>query len=379
MEPDLALLDWLKPFLPLLGPEKRRAICPLYVAALIDPDKTALTAATAGDRYDRLHHFISSGVWDHRSLCDELARQADHQAGGPDAVLVVDDVHLPKTGRHAVGAAPRRLTPTGAPVNCQTLVALTLVRGDRAVPVGLRLMLPEAWLEDTDRLDKAEVPDVYRRPQSGPDIALEEIDRLIALGAGFGLVLAGSDYGASTAFRQGLRARRLTSIVGVPATLSVWPVADDARPFDPTPMTTAAALLRQARWTSDGAGSHAFARVRVGDDDGLRPSGRDRSGRPAGEAIWLIGTTAASGECHYHLADAAETSRPEALVATLSSRLASERATARMRDDLGLERFEARSWQGLHRHFLMTMMACAYLQHRSLAPPPHAIPLKAQG
>jgi SRSO17 transposase len=50
-----------------------------------------------------------------------------------------------------------------------------------------------------------------------------------------------------------------------------------------------------------------------------------------------------------------------------------------MRDDLGLERFEARSWQGLHRHFLMTMMACAYLQHRSLALPPHAIPLKAQG
>ncbi|MDH8085342.1 IS701 family transposase, partial [Klebsiella pneumoniae] len=33
----------------------------------------------------------------------------------------------------------------------------------------------------------------------------------------------------------------------------------------------------------------------------------------------------------------------------------------------GLDHFEGRSWQGLHRHALMTMIAYAFLQHRRLA------------
>jgi hypothetical protein len=33
---------------------------------------------------------------------------------------------------------------------------------------------------------------------------------------------------------------------------------------------------------------------------------------------------------------------------------------------LGLDHFEGRSWQGLHRHALMTMIAYAFLQHRHL-------------
>ena len=38
-----------------------------------------------------------------------------------------------------------------------------------------------------------------------------------------------------------------------------------------------------------------------------------------------------------------------------------------MKEELGLDHFEGRSWQGLHRHALMTMIAYAFLQHRPLA------------
>jgi SRSO17 transposase len=38
-----------------------------------------------------------------------------------------------------------------------------------------------------------------------------------------------------------------------------------------------------------------------------------------------------------------------------------------MKEELGLDHFERRSWQGLHRHALMTMIAYAFLQHRRLA------------
>ena len=38
-----------------------------------------------------------------------------------------------------------------------------------------------------------------------------------------------------------------------------------------------------------------------------------------------------------------------------------------MKEELGLDHFEGRSWQGLHRHALMIMIAYAFLQNRRLA------------
>ena len=37
-----------------------------------------------------------------------------------------------------------------------------------------------------------------------------------------------------------------------------------------------------------------------------------------------------------------------------------------MKEELGLDHFEGRSWIGLHRHALMTMIAFAFLQHLRL-------------
>ena len=43
-----------------------------------------------------------------------------------------------------------------------------------------------------------------------------------------------------------------------------------------------------------------------------------------------------------------------------------EQAHQQLKEGLGLDHFEGRSWQGLHRHALMTMIAYAFLQHRRL-------------
>jgi hypothetical protein len=43
-----------------------------------------------------------------------------------------------------------------------------------------------------------------------------------------------------------------------------------------------------------------------------------------------------------------------------------EQAHQQLKEELGLDHFEGRSWQGLHRHALMTMIAYAFLQHRRL-------------
>ena len=51
-------------------------------------------------------------------------------------------------------------------------------------------------------------------------------------------------------------------------------------------------------------------------------------------------------------------------IATGSSHF--EQAHQQLKEELGLDHFEGRSWQGLHRHALMTMIAYAFLQYRRL-------------
>jgi len=111
-ELDVALANWLKPFDEKLGHKRRRQMCPVYVSGLIGPGYRKsfepMTERLAPDHYDRLHHFISDGVWGAGPLGRELAVQADKIVEASDAFLVIDNTGLPKKGDHSVGVAPPR-------------------------------------------------------------------------------------------------------------------------------------------------------------------------------------------------------------------------------------------------------------------------------
>ncbi|MGY3408139.1 SRSO17 transposase [Bradyrhizobium sp. GM5.1] len=219
---------WLMPFLDRLGHKTRQRMCPLYVAGLIGPgDRKSIQPMAerlATSNYDQLHHFIADGVWDATPLETELLNQADRLVGGRDAVLVIDDTSLPKKGERSVGVAAQYASALGKTANCQTLVSLTLARGEVPVMVALRLFLPDSWTSDMPRLKRARVPVEHRTPRSKPEIALAEIDRAMAANIRFGCVLADAGYGLSAPFRQGLTERGLAWAVGIPRHQKVYPV-----------------------------------------------------------------------------------------------------------------------------------------------------------
>src|SRR2546422_10741659 len=153
---------WLKPFLDRLGHKARRQMCPLYVSGLIGPgDRKSIQPMAkrlALGECDQLHHFIAAGVWDAAPVETELLIQADRLVGGDDAVLVIDDTAIPKKGTHSVEVAAQYASALGKTANCQTLVSLTLARGEVPVMLGLRLFLPESWTSNQARLKRAGVP-----------------------------------------------------------------------------------------------------------------------------------------------------------------------------------------------------------------------------
>ena len=159
-------------------------------------------AARVGDvGYDQLHHFVAAGAWDSVPLEAALLKEADRLVGGRAAFLVIDDTALPKKGQHSVGVAPQYASSLGKTSNCQSLVSVTLASREVPVMVGLRLFLPETWTDNPTRMTRARVPKNRQVALTKPEIAIEEIDRVIASGARFGCVLADAGYGSSSAFR----------------------------------------------------------------------------------------------------------------------------------------------------------------------------------
>jgi SRSO17 transposase len=86
-----------------------------------------------------------------------------------------------------------------------------------------------------------------------------------------------------------------------------------------------------------------------------------------GEEAWLVGERRASGERKYYLSNLPADAELKTLAAAIKARWVCEQAHQQLKEELGLDHFEGRSWHGLHRHALMTMIAYAYLQTRRLA------------
>src|SRR3954463_15606537 len=218
---------FLEPFLDRLGHKARRQMCPAYVAGLIGSgDRKSIQPMAARDGqvgYDQLHHFIASGVWDAAPLEKVLLAEADKMVGSDDAWLIIDDTALPKKGERSVGVAPQYASALGKTANCQSLVSVTLASREVPVMVGLRLFLPETWTNDPERMRRAHVPKDRQIALTKPEIAIEEIDRVIASGVRFGCVLADAGYGSSGPFRQALSERGLLWAVGLSRRQNVYP------------------------------------------------------------------------------------------------------------------------------------------------------------
>lgn len=381
---------WLAPFLAALHHKTRARMCPAYIAGLIGPgDRKSVQpmAARAGDAsYDQLHHFVSSGVWDAAPLEAALLTEADVQVGGDDAWLIIDDTSLPKKGTHSVGVAPQYASTLGKTSNCQTLVSLTLASGEVPIMAGLRLFLPESWISDTARLDRAGVPQDRRDYRTKPEIALAEIDRICVAGVRFGCVLADAGYGLSASFRQGLSERGLTWAVGIPYKQKVYPadvemifpVAGRGRPRQrhiPDAVSIGAqAMLEQAKWQTvswrrgtKGRLSARFSALRVRVADGTPQRIHDMGAQHLpGEEVWLVGEHRSTGERKYYLSNLPPDTTMKQLAGAIKARWICEQAHQQLKEELGLDHFEGRSWTGLHRHCLMSMIAFAFLQNQRL-------------
>ena len=129
-------------------------------------------------------------------------------------------------------------------------------------------------------------------------------------------------------------------------------------------------MLAAARWRSiswrrgtKGPLRATFAALRVRPADGIAVRGGIHL---PGDEVWLVGEHRATGELKYYLSNLPADATLERLAGLIKARWVCEQAHQQLKEELGLDHLECRSWRALRHHVLLTTMAFAFLQQRRL-------------
>jgi SRSO17 transposase len=394
--PDLApaVLDRLRGYAALFVPDFPQAKPARWAAVylqglLLDGERKSIEPLSrrvalpdgleSKDPEQALQQFVNQSPWDEQLVLKRYRAQLARTFASPDGIFVIDDTTFPKQGAHSVGVQRQYCGAKGKKANCQAAVSVHYVSPKGHYPLALRLFLPESWLADRRRLDRAGVPREYRRAQTRGQIALELLDHVRGEGLPGQVVLADAGYGVSGGFRQGLADRGLYYVAGVTDELVVFPeeptwdrpaAATGGRPQtnarlapgSPRPIRlrdlAARTPLRRRTWREGTKGKlrGRFAWVRVWPGHGWA------RGTCAGAGpVWLLIEEQADGQLKYALSNLPAKTTCLKAVRLWKSRWPVEQGYQQMKEELGLDHFEGRSWRGFHHHACLVLLAYGFL------------------
>ena len=394
-----------------------------YFRGLIRPGSNKSIAGIASMvdiKQEKLERFVRESAWEYENVEEQLQMTAPEAAQGAASALILDGMGIPKQGNESVGVGRQWCGATGKIDNCQVTVNLTLAspgehrNADQVSwPLGMRLYLPKKWVSDdssdydsqqeqrqyAERREKAALPDdidYKSKHEIGADLVEEAADS----GLDFGYVLGDSNFGKAPELRRRLRKQTIPyALEVVPSKFPVvdeqvslsdeaesespdsdesrWKLPKEAEIFSPEDL---AADIEDKEtdleWESfdwaEGtketlSGKFYRTRVRVV---------TDREDREVGEETgWLLiekktdeeddddgdGVNVKAWIC-WDLDD----HTLEELVQWTHLRWSIERFHQDIKQHLGADEFQGRSWDGFHRHLAVVMLAHAFIATQRL-------------
>ena len=298
--------------------------------------------------YQALQHFITDSPWDAEPLWTRLRELVPVRSG----ILALDDTSFPKQGKHSVGVKRQYCGALGKIASCQVAVSTVLLDDQLAWPLTFELYLPKEWLTDEARRRKARIPDPVRFREKWR-IALSHIRRVLKAGFQLTAVVADADYGSTAAFRRGLEQMGLRYGVAIRWFLTMWtPGARRPRSAGEIAAQIPERDWHRVTWAEGTKGPLAarFAAVRV------------RPAKSRGERWLLCERSLADDERKYYLLNLDATATLQELVTVVRSRWPVEQQYRELKDDLGIDHFEGRTYGGWTHHTVLTAIAFTFLQ-----------------
>lgn len=400
--PELGM--YLEPFAPLFRRSTSRASVERYLTGLLTdlPRKNCdtIAAAVAGTSTERLQHLLTDATWESHTLDQQRVTALVAQSPS-QGILVLDDTGLPKQGRRSVGVARQYSGTLGQVAKCQIVVSTHYVADEPTSsapvhwPLTAQLYLPDAWATDGARRVTAHVPPAVTF-QTKPVLALALLDQARVWTVPFAYVVADAGYGDNPTFLTGLDARHIAYVVGISSTCGVR-LPDEVRLATggpprprgrgqpkkprPAPLYSAKAVLDalpEAHWQTITWREHAgtvlrkqFVAVRGHWATGGAQLSTSHHRVWTGPEGWLLGERpipGERGEVKWYFSNLPADTRLQRLVELAHSRWPIEQFYEDAKGECGLDDYQGRRWDGLHRHLALVMLAYSFLARQRWTP-----------
>ena len=376
------LSDWLEPFETCFTHVAQRGAFRRYLCGLLSDSRrksmsAMLERVTDPGTYQAFQHFITHAPWSAERVWRQLRAVIPERTG----MLILDGTSFPKQGRRSVAVARQYCGALGKVANCQVAVTAALWTGVRAWMLGAALYVPDEWLTPEAR-QRARIPAAIRFQEKWR-LALTLLRQIRAAGFHVTAVLGDAEFGDNATLRRTLHRLKLPYALGISSTLTAFrgiptvavPPRKPGRAGTPTRLqlrddrrpeavrAIAASLPKRAwrriTWRNGQNRPWAahFAALRV------TPAHDWRAHRLAPE-VWLLfeRDLGATPRIKSYLVALPSTVSLRSLVRLAHHRWAIEQQYEELKDELGLDHFEGRSFVGWHRHVVLTAMAYTWLQ-----------------
>jgi len=333
-----------------------------YLTGLLSeqPNKNCdtLAAVVPETNEQQFNHLLTDMVWDETALNRQRIARMQSLPSEGDGLLIFDDTGFEKKGRHSVGVARQYTGTAGKVTNCQVTVNCHYAERTWAWPVATRLYLPQQWVADEARRQRAHVPAAVRF-QTKAELALALLDEARACGVRHSCVTCDADYGDNPHFLNGLEARGERYVAAIRASFSVTLEAGPASPVRRTDAVLAAQPRQDWQTIAWSAGATGWWRAKFCalrcwrvDGDGSRHRG------------WLLGQRpgrSQHGDWKYFWSDFPATTPWARMVEYAHRRHWVEQYHEEAKTELGWDQYQGRRWDGFHRHAISVMLSYSFL------------------
>ena len=325
-----------------------------------------------------LQHFLTNSTWDEQLVIDQISDDANQLIGGKkDSCLIIDETGIPKKGTKSVGVARQWCGQLGKVENCQVGVFSVLGFKDHAVPIGHRLFLPEAWINDEKRCLEAGIPQEHIEFHRKHDLALQLVIQARLQSVDFGWVGADGFYGEDPCFLRSLDQMHEIFMVDVHKNQRIYledpdpvvPPPKSHKGRKPTKLKAQIPAIRADQWAAQQANEN-WQRIHVrGTTKGkllvdiLHKRIWLWDGEESRAHCWhlVLRREVDSKKIKYSLSNAPKSTSLKRLAFMQAQRYWIERTFQDAKNQCGLGEYQARKWRSWLHHMAMVMMAMLFM------------------
>lgn len=386
--------DYMAAFAPYIKRSEARDLAQCYVVGLmLDGDRKSVEPMSekvhASER--GLQRLLTEAKLDRDGAFGEYRRRMLAETSDPQGVLLVDDTGFPKKGEHSVCVDRQYCGSLGKVDNCQIGVSLTYVGQGFAWPYAMELFVPRSWDDPDDpecakKRKKTCMPeDVHYREKWR--MALDLIDQARTDGAAHRAVVGDGWYGNIPEFRRELDDRKESYVVGIYSDTQVFlesPVFVQPDPQEkkrgrkrkhpkliethplPVKVSELGKCIPEGDWEHLEIRRDCLDKPLVIEAISRRvfPAQGYRKGS-VHEEVWLIierrKKNGEGYELKYFFSNMPQGMPTLEMVRLFHERFWIEQGYQQLKEELGLDHHEGRSWIGWRRHVLLVILAFGYL------------------